>query len=68
MLESLGRIKSPFVRSVTAAATVCSVVTLTTAVALGVAKAKDESAYRFGVYSDQKTKGITTALVMWMRL
>lgn len=51
MLESLGRIKIPFVRSVTAAATVCSVVTLTIAVAIGVAKAKDESAYRFGVYA-----------------
>ena len=51
MLESLGRIKSPFVRSLTAAATACSVVTLTTAVALGVAKTKDESAFRLGVYS-----------------
>ncbi|HBB31205.1 MAG TPA: oxidoreductase [Cyanobacteria bacterium UBA9273] len=51
MVESLGKIKNPFVRSVTAAVTACSVVTLTVAVALGVTKAKDESAYRLGVYS-----------------
>jgi ferredoxin-NADP reductase len=51
VLENLGKIQNPFLRSVTAAATACSVVTLTMAVALGVAKAKDESAYRFGVYS-----------------
>lgn len=51
MLESLGKIKNPFVRSVAAAVTACSVVTLTAAVALGVTKAKDESAYRLAVYS-----------------
>lgn len=51
MLESLGRIKNPFLRSLTAATTVGSVVTLTAAIAIGVAKIKDNSAYRFGVYS-----------------
>lgn len=51
MLESLGRIKNPLVRSVVAAATVGSVVTLSAAVVIGVTNAKDKSAYQFGVYS-----------------
>lgn len=51
MLESLGRIKNPLVRSLTAAATACSIVTLTAAVVIGVTNAKDKSAYQLGVYS-----------------
>lgn len=51
MLESLGRIKNPLVRSVAVAATVCSLVTLSTAVIIGVTNAKDKSAYQLGVYS-----------------
>ncbi len=51
MLESLGRIQNPLVRSVTAAATVCSVATLAAALVIGVTNAKDKSAYRFGTYS-----------------
>jgi hypothetical protein len=51
VLESLGRIQNPLLRSVTAAATVCSAVTLAAAVAIGVTNPKDKSAYQFGVYS-----------------
>ena len=51
MLQSLRRIRNPFVRGVTAAATTCSVVILAAAVVIGVTTAKDKSAYRFAVYS-----------------
>ncbi|AFY41193.1 2Fe-2S iron-sulfur cluster-binding protein [Nostoc sp. PCC 7107] len=51
MLESLGRINNPLVRSVATAATVCSVVTLSTAIVIGVNNPKDKSAYQLGVYS-----------------
>jgi hypothetical protein len=51
VLESLGRINNPLVRSFTAAATAFSAVTLTAAVVIGVANVKEQSAYRFGVYS-----------------
>lgn len=51
MLESLGRIKNPLVRSIAAAATVGSVITLSAAVVIGVTNAKDKSAYQFGVFS-----------------
>ncbi|MEH2425812.1 MAG: 2Fe-2S iron-sulfur cluster-binding protein [Nostoc sp.] len=51
MLESLGRIKNTLVRSVAVAATVGSVVILSTAVIIGVTNAKDKSAYQLGVYS-----------------
>ncbi|MBU7584214.1 MAG: 2Fe-2S iron-sulfur cluster binding domain-containing protein [Nostoc sp. TH1S01] len=51
MLESLGRINHPFVRSLAAAATVGSVVTLSTAIIIGFANPKDKSANQFGVYS-----------------
>ncbi|MEH1868861.1 MAG: 2Fe-2S iron-sulfur cluster-binding protein [Nostoc sp.] len=51
MLESLGRIKNPLVRSIAAAATVGSVITLSAAVVIGVTNAKAKSAYQFGVYS-----------------
>ncbi|MBE9005474.1 2Fe-2S iron-sulfur cluster binding domain-containing protein [Fortiea sp. LEGE XX443] len=51
MLESLGRINNPLARSVATAATVCSVVTLSTAMVIGFTNTKDKSAYQFGVYS-----------------
>jgi ferredoxin-NADP reductase len=51
MLESLGRIKNPLVRSIAAAATVGSVITLSAAIVMGVTNAKDKSVYQFGVYS-----------------
>ncbi|MFH7026769.1 MAG: 2Fe-2S iron-sulfur cluster-binding protein [Heteroscytonema crispum UTEX LB 1556] len=51
MLESLRRIKNPLARSLTAAATVCSVATLTAALVIGVTNTKDKSAYRVGTYS-----------------
>ncbi|MBE9208244.1 2Fe-2S iron-sulfur cluster binding domain-containing protein [Nostoc sp. LEGE 06077] len=51
MLESLGRINNPLIRSVATAATVCSVVTLSTAIVIGVTNPKDKSAYQLGVYS-----------------
>ncbi|MBM0745434.1 2Fe-2S iron-sulfur cluster binding domain-containing protein (plasmid) [Phormidium sp. CLA17] len=51
MFESLGRIQNPFVRSLTAAFTTLSVITLTSAIAIGVTKSKDESAYKTAVYA-----------------
>lgn len=51
MLESLGRIQNPLIRSFTAAATVGSVVIMTGAIALGVSRASDDSAYRTAVYA-----------------
>jgi len=51
MLESLGRIHHPLVRSVATAATVGSVVTLSTAIVIGFANPKDKSVHQFGVYS-----------------
>jgi uncharacterized protein len=51
MLESLGRIKNPLVRSMAAAVTVGSVVTLSAAVVIGITNTKAKSAYQFGVYS-----------------
>ncbi len=50
MLESLGRIQNPWVRSLTAAVTAFSAVTLVSAIAIGTAP-KDKSAYRWGVYA-----------------
>lgn len=51
MLESLGRIKNPLVRSVTAAATICSVATLAVGLIIGGTNTKDKLAYQLGVYS-----------------
>lgn len=51
MFESLGNIQNPFVRSLTAAFTTLSVITLTSAIAIGVTKSKDESAYKAALYS-----------------
>jgi hypothetical protein len=72
MLESLGRIQNPLLRSLTAAATTCSIITFITATAVGISNTKDNAAYRnslyaallaggcgavFGlVYGDRKTK------------
>jgi ferredoxin-NADP reductase len=51
MLESLGRIQNPLARSLTAAITALSVITLTSAIAIGVTKSKDESVYKAALYS-----------------
>ncbi|MBO3462266.1 2Fe-2S iron-sulfur cluster-binding protein [Aetokthonos hydrillicola Thurmond2011] len=51
MLESLGRINNRLIRSLTAAATIFSVTTLTAALVIGVTNSKDKSAYSFGIYS-----------------
>lgn len=51
MLESLGRIQNPFARSVTAAVTVGSAITMAAAIALGITNAKDDAAYRTALYS-----------------
>jgi len=51
MLESLSRIQNPFVKSLTAAATVGSVITMVAAITLGATKAKDNAAYRAALYS-----------------
>ena len=56
MLDGLGQIKNPIVRSVTVAEAVFSAVTLMSAVILmsaatfGWAKVKEESAHKIGVY------------------
>ncbi len=51
MLKSLGRIQNPFIRSLTAATTVGSMVTMIAAIALGITTAKDNAAHRLAVYS-----------------
>ncbi|AKG20100.1 2Fe-2S iron-sulfur cluster-binding protein [Calothrix sp. 336/3] len=51
MLESLGRIKNPLVRSLTAAATTFSVTTLMAALVMGVTNPKGKLDYRLGTYS-----------------
>jgi len=51
MFESLRRIQNPLIRSVTAASTALSVITIAASIALGVANSKDESAHRAAVYS-----------------
>jgi uncharacterized protein len=51
MLESLGRIQNPLVRSLTAAATIFSITTLTAALVIGVTNPKGKSDYRLGTYS-----------------
>ena len=57
MLESLGRIQNPWIRSLTAAMTACSVVTLTSAIAIGTINPKDESSYSWGVYASLLATG-----------
>lgn len=51
MLESLGRIQNPLARSITAAVTVGSAVTMASAIALGTTNVKDNAAYRTALYS-----------------
>jgi uncharacterized protein len=51
MFESLGRIQNPLVRSATAAFTALSVVAIASAIAIGVTKSKDESAFKTAIYS-----------------
>ncbi|XGV99323.1 MAG: 2Fe-2S iron-sulfur cluster-binding protein [Leptolyngbya sp. BL-A-14] len=51
MFESLQRIKNPFARSVTAAVTTFSAVTLAASIAIGTAKAKDDAAYKTAFYA-----------------
>jgi uncharacterized protein len=50
MLEGLGTSQNPWVRSLTAAVTAFSTVTLVSAIAIGTTP-KDKSAYRWGVYA-----------------
>jgi uncharacterized protein len=50
VLESLGRIQNPWIRSLTASATAFSMVALVSAIAIGT-NPKDKSAYRWGVYA-----------------
>jgi uncharacterized protein len=50
VLESLGRIQNPWIRSLTAAATAFSIVALASAIAIGT-NPKNKSAYRWGVYA-----------------
>jgi uncharacterized protein len=51
MLESLGKIKSPLLRGITAAATVGSAIALVSAVTIDATKSKSESTYRAAVYA-----------------
>lgn len=51
VLESLGRIKNPLIRCLTAATTAFSVATLTAALVIGVTNPKGKSDYRLGTYS-----------------
>jgi ferredoxin-NADP reductase len=51
MLESLSTIKNPLTRSVLAAATALSVVTLTAGVVVGITNPKSEAAQKSGVYA-----------------
>jgi uncharacterized protein len=50
MFESLGRIQNPFVRSLTAALTTLSVITIVSSFAIGATKPKDD-AYKVALYS-----------------
>ncbi|MBW4523082.1 MAG: 2Fe-2S iron-sulfur cluster binding domain-containing protein [Scytolyngbya sp. HA4215-MV1] len=51
MLASLVSIKNPLARSLTAAVTIGSAITLTAAIVLGATNAKDESAYKTAIYT-----------------
>uniref|UniRef100_B8HK01 nitric oxide dioxygenase n=1 Tax=Cyanothece sp. (strain PCC 7425 / ATCC 29141) TaxID=395961 RepID=B8HK01_CYAP4 len=51
MLESLGKIQNPWVRSLTAAVTLGSAVTLGAAIAIGVSHPPNRIAYKNGVYA-----------------
>ncbi|WP_404788086.1 2Fe-2S iron-sulfur cluster-binding protein [Altericista sp. CCNU0014] len=62
MLESLGRIQNPLVRGLTAAATVGSIVTFASAIAIGVTNPKDKAAYQWGVYAALLATGGGAAL------
>jgi uncharacterized protein len=62
VLESLGRIQNPLLRALTAAATVGSIVTLASAIAIGTTNPKDKSAYQWGVYAALLATGSGAAL------
>ena len=51
MFSSLGKIKNPFLRSITTASTSLAIVTLMSAVAIGLINPKDKSANQMGVYA-----------------
>ena len=51
MFSSLGKIKNPILRSITAASTSFAIVTLVSAVAIGLTKPNDKSANQMGVYA-----------------
>jgi uncharacterized protein len=57
VLDSLGRIQNPWIRSLTAATTACSVITLASVIAIGTINLKDESAYQWGVYASLLATG-----------
>jgi uncharacterized protein len=62
VLQSLGRIQNPWIRSLTAAVTACSFVTLASAIAIGIINPKDKSAYPWGVYAALLAMGGGAAL------
>jgi uncharacterized protein len=51
MIETLKKTRSPFARSLTAAATVGSAVAMAAAIVLGVTNSKDESAHKAALYA-----------------
>ena len=51
MFSSLGKINNPFLRSITAASASLAIVTITSAVAIGLTKPDDKSANKIGVYA-----------------
>jgi hypothetical protein len=51
MVNSLQNIDNPWLRSISAAVTVSSVITYTAAIAMGVTHVKDESAYKAALYA-----------------
>jgi uncharacterized protein len=62
VLESLGRIQNPVTRSLTAAVTAFSVVTLASAIAIGTTNPKDKSVHQWGVYAALLAAGGGAAL------
>jgi uncharacterized protein len=51
MFDSLGKIQNPLLRSLTAAFTAMSVITIGSAIVIGITKSKDESAQKAALYA-----------------
>jgi uncharacterized protein len=51
MFDSLGNIRNPLLRSLTAAFTTMAVITIGSSIVMGITKSKDESAYKTALYA-----------------